>query len=65
MAEQALEAQLRTIERMALQHFPESESQRLAYENGLLRQRLREYHYRFTALPVKDMNPEAAAGLPL
>lgn len=50
-----LDAQLRQIDSLAMQHYPEDEAKRNAYKVVLLEQRLREYDYRFTGLRVKEM----------
>lgn len=55
VAEQDFERQLRQIESMALQHYPEDEAGRNAYMVDLLKQRLREYAARFVQLDVKEM----------
>jgi hypothetical protein len=51
----ALERQLRQINAMAMQHFPNDEAARNAYKVELLEARLREYAFRVEVLPVKEM----------
>lgn len=49
----SLEQQLNTMERLALQHYPDDEAGRNAYLVGLLKTRLREYAGRFVRLEVR------------
>jgi hypothetical protein len=51
----SLDQQIEQMEAMARQHYPNSDAERMAYMNRLLTERLREYHFRFVALPVKEM----------
>lgn len=50
----SIEQQLRQIDAMADQHYPEDESMRNAYRVTLLQQRLREYASMFVRLEVRS-----------
>lgn len=53
-----LDKQIEQMQAMAQQHYPEDAEKRLEYLNGLLLQRLREYHSKFVRLDVREV-PDA------